>query len=281
MHSAGALESWIAPKTVVCAWITALALAIGIGGISTPALAAETAVEKSPVGTTISVRRRVTGILAEDKRRLRKGTRVHRNEVLLTEKKGRAELKLDDDTKLAVGPGARIRLDEFVLGENKKNTSVVVSLLAGTFRFITGLTNSESYRIETPVATIGVRGTVFDVYVSPQGETLVLLHEGEVEICTRTFSCRRHTRRGWIMHTSVAGVLSAPIKFTAGLIPGLTAARAFPFVGRRLVIDPVRRLRRADIIQRSVTQPVKRTGRTIRRGTRKIRRQIRKLNPLR
>jgi hypothetical protein len=41
---------------------------------------------------------------------------------------------------------------------------------------------------------------VFDVYVDGKGETLVLLHEGEVDICTRTNTCRRHNTVGRIVH---------------------------------------------------------------------------------
>ena len=138
---------------------------------------------------------------------------------------------------------------------------------------------SESYRIVTPSATMGIRGTVFDVYVDRRCDTLVLLHEGEVEICSTTGACRRHNSVGRIIHTTVAGVISAPIKFAASLIPGLTVARAFPFVGRRLVVDPVRRLRRADIVVKSAAKPVRRAGKVIRKGTRTIGRTVRKLSP--
>ena len=73
------------------------------------------------------------------------------------------------------------------------------------------------------------------------------------------------------MHATVAGVVSAPIMFTTKLIPGLSAGRAFPFVGRALRIDPVRRLRTADIID-----PVERTASGVRQGAETIGRTISK-----
>ncbi len=232
------------------------------------------------VGVTVSVRRRLTGTLGEKKRRLRKGTRVHRDELLETGRRGQAEFQLDDQTKLALGPRARLKLDEFVVPEAASGaTAISLNFVRGTFRFITGLMKSDSYKIVTPSATMGIRGTVFDVYVDRRGDTLVLLHEGEVEICSRSGACRRHNTVGRIIHTTVAGVISAPIKFAASMIPGVTVARAFPFVGRRLVVDPVRRLRRADIVVKSATKPVRRAGKTLKKGTRTIRRTIRKLNP--
>ena len=49
---------------------------------------------------------------------------------------------------------------------------------------------------------------------------------------------------------SVAGVLSAPMKFTKGIIiPGLSAGKAFPFLGRSLRIDPIRRLTPSGIME--------------------------------
>ena len=122
---------------------------------------------------------------------------------------------------------------------------------------------------------MGIRGTVLDIYVARNGETLVLLHEGEVEICSVKGVCRIHNTIGRIIHTTVAGVVSAPLKFSRRLICGVSVGRAFPFVGRRLIVDPIRRLRRADI----VVTPVKRAGRAVRDGTRVIERTIKKLNP--
>lgn len=232
------------------------------------------------VGVTVSVKRRPTGTLGEKKRRLRKGTRVFRDELLETGRRGQAEFKLDDQTKLALGPSARLKLDEFVVPEAASGaTAISLNFVRGTFRFITGLMKSDSYKIVTPSATMGIRGTVFDVYVDRRGDTLVLLHEGEVEICSRAGTCRRHNSVGRIIHTTVAGVISAPIKFAASLIPGVSVARAFPFVGRRLVVDPIRRLRRADIVVKSATKPVRRAGKALKRGTRTIRRTIRKISP--
>ena len=243
--------------------------------------AAQAAEKPEEVGTTVAVRNRLTGTIGEQKRRLRKGARVHRDELLETSRKGQAELKLDDDTKLALGPRAQLKLDEFVIGNASESTATIaLNFLKGTFRFITGKRNSESYRIKTPSATIGVRGTVFDVYVDRKGDTLVLLHEGEVEICSSARTCRRHNTVGRIVHATVAGVVSLPLKFTGKLIPGLTVARAFPFVGRRLRLDPIPRLRRADIIDAPI-RPVKRAGKTIRRGGRTIRRTLRKISPFR
>lgn len=179
---------------------------------------------------------------------------MHKTEYVETGADSQPELQLDDQTKLALGPNAGLRLDDFVIGQSDGVTSIGVNFVKGTFRFLSGKKDSKAYRIETPSATIGVRGTVFDVYVDGKGDTLVLLHEGEVDVCTKSRNCQRHNSAGRIVHATVAGVVTAPIKFTAKLIPGLSVERAFPFVGRTLSIDPIRRLRATDLVDPVLTR---------------------------
>lgn len=244
-----------------------------------PALGAGTAAVEPEVGTTVVIERQVTGTLGTDQRLLKKGFRVHRNELLQTGPQAQAELKLDDNTKLALGPNAELRLDEFAVGNTNDAASVALKLLKGTFRFITGTRASETYKIETPSATIGVRGTVFDILIGPSGDTLILLHDGEVEVCSRARTCRRHRDVGRIVHATTLGVVSDPIKWTASLVPGMRVGRAFPFVGRRLAIDPVRRLRHAAIVAPIVAPIGKGAGRSLDGAGQSIGRTLRKVTP--
>lgn len=223
------------------------------------------------IGTAVVVKREVVATLGVEKRDLQEGGRVHRNELLETGNESQAELRLDDQTKLALGPNAGLKLDEFVIGKSDGVTTIGVNFLKGTFRFITGSEKKEAYRIETPSATIGVRGTVFDVYVDGSGDTLVLLHEGEVNVCNRKNTCRRHNSVGRVIHTTIAGVISAPIRFTSGLIPGVAGVgAAFPFIGRTLHIDP---------LKRTIVRPVTKAGRAVTKGARRVGKSIRKVLP--
>jgi hypothetical protein len=244
-----------------------------------PAPGQDAALEAPEIGTAVAVKRTVTAMLRDEKRALHQGARVHRTEYLETGAGAEAELRLDDQTRLALGPNASLRLDDFVIGQSEGVTTIAVNMVKGTFRFLTGSQNSKSYRIETPSATIGVRGTVFDVYIDGNGDTLVLLHEGEVDVCSKTRNCRRHNSVGRIVHTTVAGVVSLPIKFTTQLIPGLSSVgRAFPFVGRTLQIDPVKRLKTVDIIE-PVTKPIGHAVEGIQKGTESLGRTIRRALP--
>ena len=254
------------------AWCLAFAAALS-GLAATGASAQDTAQE---IGTAVVIKRQVLATLGNDKRDLNEGGRVHRAEYLETGDNAQAELRLDDETKLALGPNAGLKLDEFVIGKSEGVTTIGVNFVKGTFRFITGSQKRDAYSIQTPSATIGVRGTVFDVYVDGNGDTLVLLHQGEVDVCTRNKTCRRHNSVGRIIHATVAGVLSAPIKFSRGLIPGVPGVgTAFPFVGKTLRIDPTRRLKAAAIVE----PPLTKVGNTVTKGPRDIGRTIRKTLP--
>jgi hypothetical protein len=238
---------------------------------ATSVAASEKAPSPTEVGTTVLIKKKVTGTIDLEERELKKGFRVFRNELVRTGPEAQAELRLDDNTKLALGPDAELRLDEFAVAGGGDAKSIAVRLLKGTLRFLTGRNTSESYKIETPSATIGVRGTVFDLYIGPNGDTFVLLHQGEVEICTRARACRPHRRVGRVVQATVVGVVSDPVKWTAKLVGGgVTATKAFPFVGRRLVVDPVRRL-----THRAISDDV----RVLERGGREIERTIRKISP--
>jgi len=239
------------------------------------------AVNAPEIGTTIAVKNQVM-VVSEDaqRRRLRKGGKVHQEEIVETSKSAQAEIQFLDDTKLAVGPGARVVLDKFVFDPNAAPGAIAIHLSKGAFRFISGTSPSTAYEIRTPTASMGVRGTVFDIYVAPSGETVVLLHEGAVEVCSATAAgCRRHDVVGRFIHIGLQGLVSLPLPWDGTFLRGMTIAAAFPFVGKRLAIDPLRRLRHADLLSpapratRAVTKPVE--------SLTKAPRAIRKVLPVR
>jgi ferric-dicitrate binding protein FerR (iron transport regulator) len=254
----------VAEASWLCAWAILTIL------MTMPAMAAENPPSEPEVGTTVLIKKHVTGTLGSVERVLETGFRVYRNELLQTGPNAQAELKLDDNTKLALGPNAELRLDEYAVASSSDVKTVALRFIKGTFRFITGSNASESYKLETPSATIGVRGTVFDVYISPSGDTFVLLHQGEVEICSRSRTCRRHKDEGRIVRATVLGAVSESLKWTSALVPGIDVGHAFPFVGHKLAIDPIKRLTHSAIIDRALNPVTKGPGQGIERALKKL-----------
>lgn len=85
---------------------------------------------------------------------------------IVTGRDAAASVVLRDGTALMVGPSSRLDVKEFHFDATTQDGGMLVSLLRGSLRMITGLigkTNPDAVRIETQTATIGIRGTDFIV----------------------------------------------------------------------------------------------------------------------
>jgi hypothetical protein len=99
---------------------------------------------------------------------------------------GEAQIRFRDNTKLVVGPNSSMVIDAFVFNDNDTAREISINVVKGAFRFITGNSKKDAYNITTPTATIGVRGTEFDVSVEGAGITRVANFEGTTRICPRS-----------------------------------------------------------------------------------------------
>jgi hypothetical protein len=215
-----------------------LLLALLLAGSAYPAEAGT-----PEIGEAIAIKPVVKAEAAGQARTIEAGAKVFQNEVLITDEAASAEIKLLDGTKFAVGSSARITLDKFVYDAKAAPGSISLGMIKGAFRFITGTSPKPAYEIKTPAATIGIRGTVFDGFVADTGEMVILLHKGALELCSLTSKvCYRHDKVCHIVHVTPEGVFSSPPRWDAGLLNGIPITQAFPFVGQKLAIDPVRRL---------------------------------------
>jgi opacity protein-like surface antigen len=182
-----------------------------------------------PVGSAVRIVNRVTGSLDQQQRSLAVGDGVSQNETVEVAADSLGELRLLDDTKLALGPGSRLVLDKFVYNPSASTGAISVDLVKGAFRFITGLTRKRDYQLRTPSASITVRGTIFDVYVDAQGGTWLLLLEGSVRVCNTSGQCSDVSNPCGVVHITATGTLDGPQGWPAQTRP-INFATAFPFV---------------------------------------------------
>jgi hypothetical protein len=195
------------------------------------ALPASSDTQKPEIGRAELITKDVTGTLTTASRKLKTLDNIHQNEVISTAKESEAEIILNDNTKLAVGPESRIVLDSFVYDLKKKDGEVVINAAKGAFRFITGKSSKSAYTIKTTASTIGVRGTTFDGFVDHNGEIALLLVDGEIDVCNRTRSCKRLKRKGYFLHIQRNGLISDPRKWDGTFLGHVNLGRAFPFIG--------------------------------------------------
>lgn len=117
--------------------------------------------------------------------RLNVGDRVRVGDTVLTGEGAMAQIIFQDETKIVVGPNAQMKLDELIFRKGNTARKFAVNATRGTFRFLSGKSPSEAYTVRTPIATMGVRGTVFDFTIPTERNTDLLVHEGEVQFCRR------------------------------------------------------------------------------------------------
>ena len=91
---------------------------------------------------------------------------------------GRMKIQFVDDTKLSLTEQSEVTIDEYYFDPDPSKSKMAMSFVSGTARFATGklgLVPRENIIIQTPTATIGIRGTDFTTSVDELGRSLVIL----------------------------------------------------------------------------------------------------------
>ncbi|HEY0822810.1 MAG TPA: FecR family protein [Ramlibacter sp.] len=102
-----------------------------------------------------------------NRRRLVDGGSVYPGDLVETARGAQAVLAFRDDTRITLGSQTRFRIDNFVYDNgNAGEGRFLASILRGSVRALTGLiarANNRNVGFSTATATIGIRGTGFDV----------------------------------------------------------------------------------------------------------------------
>ena len=136
------------------------------------------------IGVASAVRNNVSDSLPTGEVQINVGENVIRNEIVKTASESWTKLVFSDSTNLSVGPNAIVRLSNFVSTGPSSYGKATVDIAKGAFRFATGHSEKRAYEINTGVATIGVRGTVFDGD-SETGKTKLHVASGAVVVHTK------------------------------------------------------------------------------------------------
>lgn len=107
---------------------------------------------------------------------------------------GRMGVTFRDDTTIRLTENSNIVIDSFVFDPNPSKSTMALSFVKGTGRFISSKSKripKENIKIRTNSATIGIRGTDFTITVAETGEALVILlpdefgdSSGEISVTT-------------------------------------------------------------------------------------------------
>jgi len=110
------------------------------------------------------------------------GDLVYLGDVVKTGADGRVAINFTDGTSFNLSSIAQMTLDEYVYDPKGKSNSTMFNLAKGTFTFIAGnVAKTGNMKIDTPVATMGIRGTTPHVEISDDGTAKfdTLIEEGK------------------------------------------------------------------------------------------------------
>jgi ferric-dicitrate binding protein FerR (iron transport regulator) len=114
----------------------------------------------------------LSGVLSAKKpdgtiRVLAERSEVSTGDVLTSEKNTYANIRFSDGAQMTMKPASSVRVDKFAYEKDKPaEDSFAVSLLTGGLRLVTGAVgarNRARFEVKTNTATIGIRGTTFNV----------------------------------------------------------------------------------------------------------------------
>lgn len=169
--------------------------------------AATCAQAQTRVGEAVLVQNEVVRVAATTSP-ISVGDSMLRDETVRTGADSAARFVMADSTNLSLGPSATLKLDRTVFNDEHSYRDVAIRMATGAFRFVTGHSEKTAYKITTPLATIGVRGTTLDI-LSQRGRSVVVLQEGAASVCTLNLQCIQLTRPGdTAVITSTGGKIS-------------------------------------------------------------------------
>ncbi len=127
--------------------------------------------------------RKTSGALA-----LAKGGSVDSGDTIVTSDTGRAQIRFTDGGLVSLAPNSRFSIDNYVDAQDGKQDKFLVNLLQGGMRALTGLIgkrNRDNYKVMTTTATIGIRGSGFNLAYNSDGSLSVTTELDAIEVCNK------------------------------------------------------------------------------------------------
>ena len=106
-----------------------------------------------------------------------KGTGVEMNDAIKTQA-GKVGITFEDDTKVQVNENSKLVIDDFVYDPKTKAGKLGAKIALGTVRYASGQiakNSPQNVALNTPTATISVRGTDFTASVDELGQSTIIL----------------------------------------------------------------------------------------------------------
>ena len=120
-------------------------------------------------GKTMFTKGKVNAISAEQEevRPLKRRSTVFVNDIVTTGPLSKTQLRMTDGSMIAMKENSELVIAEYKFGNEGDKGSVVLDLVQGGLRSITGAIKADKgdYQLKTPIGSIGIRGTHYEVEI--------------------------------------------------------------------------------------------------------------------
>lgn len=145
-----------------------------------------------PVGKVILA----TGDVYANQVALSSGASIYIGQSLATAAGGHLHIRMIDGAFLSLRPSTSVKVALYTVDlETPANTQIRIDVQHGVVRSVTGKggeTNKSAFRLNTPVAAIGIRGTDFTVYTDAIS-SVVDIRKGGIEMTPFSDACSPYT----------------------------------------------------------------------------------------
>jgi hypothetical protein len=122
-------------------------------------------------GMVVASRGEVIALSNGGSRELKQGNFIYVKDEIMTTNRSFVVLQFEDGAKVTVRPDSTLIIEVY-LYNGDLDDEAELNLVSGGLRVITGAmakTNPENYKVRTPVALMGVRGTEFSIILCGEG----------------------------------------------------------------------------------------------------------------
>jgi ferric-dicitrate binding protein FerR (iron transport regulator) len=219
---------------------------------------------QTPAGRTVEARGDVLGTPPGSVEvALAAGDTLVLDHLIATGRASLARLAIGRGGSLSLGQDTRLRLDQERIDAATGLTQSTFSLLLGRLELALGRLFQGELTIETPTATLGIKGTVVRIFVDADGRTVVAVLEGLVEVTSRAGGTVRPSAGFFtVVEPGAPPMPPAPFDLRASALAAGARGPDFVVPGEQVLIDSPLGRRQLDTISpgRLVNCPPETTG---------------------
>ena len=164
----------IAPKIWLRAFSMSISLLVGWSLVNAGLVHADVNNSQAAIGFVILAKGKVSAqSLQGADRNLKRRSKLFNGDKIYTAENSKAQIKFTDGSIIALAHNTELIIEDYQFDSTAKGKEKsFIKLVKGGFRAITGVigkSNAEDYKVKTNLATIGIRGTHFELV---KGESL-------------------------------------------------------------------------------------------------------------